>query len=163
MQDLRQSRAFIPPCATDSLDGLTFFDFEWERCRTLVRAVAPPVKLPRGWRNRQRKRLDRIARELTELDARILAANIEKTARIGAEIQRDLEIMAEKDRRLQELNRQRVDLQADAEVTAKYVAQVTAAMGRVVKKEKKKLLRDIHRDQQIILDGIRRKFGRSRF
>jgi cell division septum initiation protein DivIVA len=163
MHDHQQTRAFIPPCATDSIDGLTFFDFEWERCSTLVREVAPPVKLPRGWRNRQRKRLDRITRELADLDARIFAADTEKAARIGAEIQRDLEMMAEKDRRLQELNRQRADLQADAEVTAKYVAQVTAAMGRVIKKEKKKLLRDIHRDQQIILDGIRRKFGRSRF
>lgn len=151
-------RPFIPRCGFAHLDGLGFWDFEWSPSPQRKPEVTKPFKLPRGWLNRQRKRAARIASEIAALDRRILAADIERATCIGREIQLDLEIEVEKDRRLQEWNRQRADLQADAENTAKYVAQVTATMGRAVNKEKRKLQRDIDKFNAQIRAGLKRRF-----
>jgi hypothetical protein len=97
-------------------------DFEWE---------FPPIKLPKGWKNRQLKRVNRIAEQIADEDRRALETERERARLLGIEIQRDLELQVEKDRRLEEfqqaLKQAEIDREKDDALTEKYLSRIAKA------------------------------------
>lgn len=145
-------RPRLPECVPDDVkrDGVIWRT--WEQVRDEVakrkRPLHPEVvkKMWAKWR----KIKDELDREwVTEQNSRV--------AEIAKEIDRD----KLRQRIDDEEEKRRAYLAADAAENAKWVAMVTEAQHRANKTEEKRLRRDIERSNQIIKQGLKRKFGRG--
>jgi hypothetical protein len=105
-------------------------DFEWE---------FPAIKLPKGWKNRQLKRLRRIGQQIADNDQRFLEAEREKLRLLGLEIQRELELQTERDRRLEQFQQAVEEAErfseSDNADTQKYLEQIAQMVERRRKRD----------------------------
>jgi hypothetical protein len=94
-----------------------------------------PIKYLSGlsrWKNRQWKRVNRIAKAIAEDDKKFWEAELEQATKRGLEIQRELDQQIERDRRLEEyqhaVEQAEVDRKRDDALTEKYLSQIADAI-----------------------------------